>query len=282
MRSISGRGFLPICICAATLSGCTFIPDLPDEFEMPVQSILRHATCELRWAFEDFADQAKYPKFKADQWAIAISLTPKVDTEVSAKLGVTGKSTIDTKMTRFVTWTLGTSPGLEADFKGHRDGSVAFPIHSSQLLDRKHFPLLCPEGPGPESLTQYLGVHEWLQRLLPSGEDALGDLTHFDKPAFSSQIIVKFDGGNAGATWFIPNGTTYTPTLFASRIRDETLTIAFTSDPKKLPVHTLPEGAPIGKPASPARSQAVSPAALETLGRILQDETIRNLRLQSQ
>jgi hypothetical protein len=79
---------------------------------------------------------------------MSITLTPKMDTELSNKLGATVKSTSLASATRYISWTLGTSPGLELDFKGHRDGVVSFPIHSSQLLDVKAFPVLGCEGEG--------------------------------------------------------------------------------------------------------------------------------------
>jgi hypothetical protein len=114
--------------------------------------------------------------------------------------------------------------------KGHRDGLAAFPFHSSQLLDEKHYPLPgCYEiERSSQALSQYLGIREWLERIATKGD--LGKLTNVDKPTFSTQIIIKYDGGNAGPSYFIPNGHVYSATLFGSRTRDETLTIAFTPD----------------------------------------------------
>jgi hypothetical protein len=104
-----------ICLVPALLlSGCSVIPDLPDNEEMPVQAILYNAVCELRTAFIALSDKRKYPNFKADQWAASISLTPKVDTEVSARLGATGQPFSNPKSQRFVTWTLGRHPGLNS------------------------------------------------------------------------------------------------------------------------------------------------------------------------
>ncbi|WFU26768.1 hypothetical protein QA649_11325 [Bradyrhizobium sp. CB1717] len=266
------------------LGACSVIPDLPDEFEMPVQGILHNAVCELHWAFEDLSDPVRFPNFKADQWAAAISLSPKVDVELSARLGLTGKSTTDPKVLRYVTWTLGTSPGLEYDVKGHRDGSASFSLHSSQLLFRNGFSLPNCDRPGPDAFEsrQYLGVQGWLERLIPRHGSGLDLLTNPDKPVFNSQIIIKYDGGYGGPTWFIPNGTTVSATFFGSRIRDETLSIAFTPDPKKIAVNTLPTGAPIVKPPVQPDPSRVSPAAQQRLDRIQQDEILRNLRIQGQ
>lgn len=272
---------------AATMTGlsaCSVIPDLPDEFEMPVQSILHNAVCELHWAFEDLSDHQKFPNFKADQWAAAISLAPKVDVELSARLGYTGKSTTDPKILRYVTWTLGTTPGLEYDVKCHRDGSVSFSLHSSQLLFRNGFNLQNCDRPDANAFVsqQYLGVQAWLERLIPRTGSGLEMLTNPDKPAFNTEIIIKYDGGYGGPTWFVPNGSTISATFFGSRIRDETLSIAFTPDPKKVPVNTLPLGAPIVKPTAVPAPSHVSPGAQLRLDQIQQEEILRNLRIQGQ
>jgi len=268
----------------ATLGACAVIPDLPDEFEMPVQGILHNAVCELHWTFEDLADVSRFPNFKADQWAAAISLTPKMDVELSARLGLTGKSTTDPKILRYVTWTLGTTPGLEYDVKGHRDGAVSFSVHSSQLLSRNGFNLPNCDRPDAAAFEsrQYLGVQAWLERLIPQRGSGIDKLTNPDKPVFNSEIIIKYDGGYGGPTWFIPNGTTISATFFGSRIRDETLSIAFTPDPKKIPVNTLPTGAPIVKPKVQSEPSHVSPGAQLRLDQIQQEEILRNLRLQGQ
>ncbi|WP_375786912.1 hypothetical protein ACE10Z_04830 [Bradyrhizobium sp. Pha-3] len=278
------RFYAMIAAIAASLGACSVIPDLPDEFEMPVQGILHNAVCELHWAFEDLSDPNRFPNFKADQWAAAISLSPKVDVELSARLGLTGKSTTDPKILRYVTWTLGTSPGLEYDVKGHRDGSASFSLHSSQLLFRNGFNLPNCDRPGPDAFEsrQFLGVQRWLERLIPQQGTGLDLLTNPDKPVFNSQIIIKYDGGYGGPTWFIPNGTTVSATFFGSRIRDETLSIAFTPDPKKIHVNTLPTGAPIVKPKVQPEPSKVSPGAQLRLDRIQQDEILRNLRIQGQ
>jgi hypothetical protein len=266
------------CVFATSVAGCAAVPDLPGELEVPVQDILHHAVCELRIAFEILSNKEKYPGFNADQWAVSISLTPKTDTELTANFGATGSSTSNSKAIRFVTWTLG-SPGLQFDLKGHRDSAVSFPLHSSQLLDEKNYPLAgCEnEGAGYASLSQHLGVAEWLERIAP--QEGLDKVTSVDKPVFNSEIIVKYDGGNAGATWTVPIHT-YTGSLFGSRTSDQTLSIAFTPDPKKVPVKTLPEGAPIVKPVAAAPRTIVSPAALNRLDQIQQEEILRNLRVQ--
>jgi len=264
------------------LGGCSGLPDLPSESVMPVQEIMLNAVCELRSAFTAVSQDPRFPKFKASEWAAAIVLTPRVDAEVAARLGATGKRSSSTSATRNITWTLGTSPGVELDIKGHRDSAVTFTVHTSQLLDAT--PKLeeaCPQRLTTVALTHYLGIYEWLERIIPEAGGALETVTGVDKPVFNSQVIIKYDGGNAGPTWFIPNGSTYSATVFAARTEDMTLGIGFTPDPKKKSVNTLPENAPITK-RRPSTVQAVSPAALNRLDQIMQEETFRNLRIQIQ
>src|SRR5262245_7597853 len=133
------RSYFALAGCAFTLTACAVPPAPPEERDLPVRQIILHATCELRAAFISLKKSS--PNFKADQWAAAITLTPKVDTETAARFGYTGKSTTDPKVLRFITWTIGTTPGLEIDIKGHWDGGMSFPVHSSQLLDVKKYPL---------------------------------------------------------------------------------------------------------------------------------------------
>jgi hypothetical protein len=266
---------------AVFFSGCAMVPDLPPEAEMPVQEIMMHAVCELRVAFQDMALDKRYASFKAAEWSLNITLTPKVDTQLQMSFGYTGKSTTDKSVLRFVTWTLGTSPGIRVDVEGHRDGAVTFPIRSQQLLDGRKYPIYGCEDllRTAHALSQYLGIREWLERIVPETESGLDKLTHVDKPSYSTQIVVKLDGGNAGATFFIPNGATFNPAIAGLRKRDETLTITMTPDPVKKKVQTLPSGA-IQK--EPIKTAGVSAPAQERLDRIELERSIQNLRLPTQ
>src|SRR5262249_22807187 len=150
--------------CAFSLlgTGCSIIPDLPPERDMPVQEIMLHAVCELRAAFIDMSRDKRYVHFHVAEWSMNITLTPKVDTQLQAFMGYSGKSTVDKNALRLITWTLGTSPGLRADLEGHRDGTVTFPLTSAKLLDVKNYPLSqCKEYQrNAVALMQYLGVRE--------------------------------------------------------------------------------------------------------------------------
>ena len=106
---------------------------MPSERVVPVQEILTSTLCELRFAFLRLSDQTLYPNFKAGEWAAAVTLTPKVDTDLDLRFSLTEKSTIRPKQTNVITWTLG-SPGAEIDLKTRRDGSVSYTFHTSDLL----------------------------------------------------------------------------------------------------------------------------------------------------
>jgi hypothetical protein len=270
-------------VCVASLfTGCSTIPDLPREWEMPVQEIMLHATCELREAFISIASDPRYTNFHAKEWALNITLTPKVDTQLQSIFGYTGKSTTNPKILRFVTWTLGTNPGIRGEVDGHKDGAVTFPLRSKQLLDVKKYPLFgCEEiRLTAHALKQYLGIREWLERIVPENATGLGKITHVDKPSFSSQIVVKVDAGNAAVTFFVPPGSTFTPSLAALYKRDVTLSITLTPDPTKAFVQTYPDGAQIRKTAPSA--ERVSPAAQSRLDQIQLERAIQNLRVQVQ
>lgn len=280
---ISAR-FVAMLATAAVLAlgaGCTSIPSMPDEREVPVQEIVTTTICELRSTFMRLSDKKAHPGFRADEWGASIQLTPRVDTDVSLKFGMTRKSTLDSKALSFVTWTLGTQPGAELDVRGRRDGSATFVLHSSELVKRNdELDMLCT---GRErtmhALAQYQGIYEWWSRLIVQ-EAALAQFTKLDKPAFNSNIIVKFDIGNAGPTWVIPRGTT-TFTVFGLRTVDLTLSLAFTRDPKRPRVVTLPEGG-LKQQGPPVRRDPVSPDAQQRLDSIQQENILRNLRIQAQ
>src|SRR5260221_1377754 len=121
-------------------TSCAVIPDMPPDLALPVHDIILHAACELRAAL--ISIRQTNPSFKSSSWAIAISLTPKIDTELSIRGGLTGKTAAGTPL-RFGSWILGAAPGVEMDSKGHRDGSASYSLHASQLLDAKKYPLQC-------------------------------------------------------------------------------------------------------------------------------------------
>lgn len=271
---------LPI-FAVLLLLGCSAIPSLPEERELPVQDIMLAAVCELRVAFIALKDNPQYAAFKADDWSLNITLTPKVDAQIYASFGHTGKSTTNPKDLSYITWTLGTSPGLRAGVEGHRDGGVTFALRSAQLLDPRHYPLRgCDRHErSAHALSQYLGIREWLERIVPDEVTGLTKFARLDKPSYTSQIIVKFDAGNAGVTFFVPNASTFTPAIAGLYKRDVTLSITMTPEPQRQRVETVPEGV-IRKDR--ARAAGVSEAAQLRLDQIQLERAIQNLRIPSQ
>jgi len=281
------RKYLCMIIVPAGLSGCGIAPDLPNEAEMPVQDILTHAVCELRESFGYFKNNgASYPNFKADEWAISITLDPKVDTDLSLKFGMLGKSTIRPAPVHYATWTLGSTPGVEFDSKGHREGSVAFPLTSAKLLELKNpkdptsgykYPLVCSDDHVLEfNLTRHLGIQEWLERVIPQGY--AGAIATLDKPTYTTELITKFDAGAAGPT-FYARYLTYNGSAYGSWTADVILTVLLTPQPKQVAVKTLPEGTPIAKSAAAPLKHAVSEDSLQRLDQIQTETLLRNLRV---
>jgi len=88
---------------AACLAGCAGIPSIPDDYQFPLEEIARYAACELRDAYRELS-RKEYAPFKASEYAIAVQLQPKADTEFTARAGLTGKSS--TTAPRFTSWAL--------------------------------------------------------------------------------------------------------------------------------------------------------------------------------
>jgi hypothetical protein len=257
------------------LSGCSSIPQLPSEDGLPVQRIVHNTICELKDSFEVLNDKNRYPNFKADERAMSISLTPKIDREFSTNFGFAGKGTADPKILHVISYTLG-APGAQFDEKGHSDANAEYPLHSSQLLDGKH-PIDCSGNSyGPDALSQRLNIAGWLQRVVSPGKGPYDSLSLPDKAAFTAEIVIKYDITTAGLTYTVPTAS-YSPSLSASDTRDETLTIAFTPDPKKIKVSTLPENADLKETKTYRALPAVSPGAAATLNQIQTDVRISNI-----
>lgn len=268
-------GRLQVILSLFALAGCSSIPDVPDQYEMPVQDILTHSVCELKTAFERLQ---RIKNFHSSEWAVAISLTPRVDTDAQFNIGALGKSTANTKATNYITWVLG-SPGGQFDYKGHRDGSVSFLVHSRDLLDGKHL-IDCTPPSSPNALLQKLGIEEWLARLIVTDKAGIDRLTHLDKPTYNSEIIVKL-GLGAGGPSFVGPYATVSPTVLGSHTSDITLSIAMTPDSEKKTAGsaTLPEGA-IRKNFGQVAGPSISAAARERLDTIQTDSILRNLHIQ--
>ena len=101
---------------ALTAGGCTLIPDIPDDHNLPIIEILHHTTCELRDAFKELS-QPGFEEFDAGKWLVGVSLAPKADREIIPGVGLTQKATIDPLRLRFLSWAV---PSAELDVKGNR------------------------------------------------------------------------------------------------------------------------------------------------------------------
>ena len=231
-------------IAAIGLGSCTIVPEIPDDYSMPVQQIVLAATCELQRAFISL-DQQKSP-FGAKKWLVGLTLSPKTDREVIAGVGNTGKSTGDATKKYFNSWAVVT-PGLQGDVKGTSSASVSFKIHSRDLIAHPELQAKCPTAnPTFNALAAHLGVGEWLARTIAAQVNGVGKLVTYDKPTFSTEIFIKYSG-NGTFTYNFPLGTDLA-SLAGSYDLDETLSIALTPDAQKsvLVVQTLPSGGQFG------------------------------------
>jgi hypothetical protein len=262
---------------AAFAAACSIIPDLPPDFALPVQEILLQSACELQEALQEL-DTPEYKRFKARQWLVAVSLTPKVDTDLAPGVGGTRKVPTTPNATRLTTWVIGTMPGLQADFKGTRTGGITFNFKSANLIDDKHLP--CDMAtPTVHELAQYLGVGRWLRRtadavnITPSGE--------IDRPSYNSEINIKFTAAGSW-TYTFPPGTNFA-TLTSSYTLDEQLNILMTAveDKKTVTAITLPRGDNFDK-LPDASKLVTSTVTLESakarLDTLQLEQAIRSLR----
>ena len=250
---------------------------MPPDFLLPVQQIVLHTACELRFALRDIS--VSHPEFLQNEWAIAISLTPKIDTEVSLRAGLTGKSTSSSTKPFFNTWIVGGAPGAEYDMKGHTDGSAAYTMTSTDLLDKndKH-PLECDtSSTAYNALARYLGIRDWLERTAAAAEGDISKLTKLDKPTYNSEITITLDGSGS-FTYNYPFGTDFLG-AFGSYKLDEAVAVAFTAEPSKkmVKVRTLPAGAEYSS-VSASSPSVVSAAAQSRLDTLSLQQSIVNLQ----
>jgi hypothetical protein len=257
------------------LNGCTTIPDLPPDSELPVQQIISNSVCELRDAFLTLSER---PNFRAEEWAGSISLVPKVDTDLNTTFGFSGKATLSP--VHFWNWS--GSPLAGVDVRGHADASATYAFHTSSLLrPDPHLDAVCARADWSRNFDHRAGLLEWWQRTIPSPDPAFAVVVPMDKQGFTRQVTVKLSGGASATYSMLPR----TLSLGASGYyqRDLTLSFAFTPDPKdkKRKVVTLPEGGLFrdikGPPTGP-----VSPGALQRLDAIQTENILRNLRIQPQ
>jgi hypothetical protein len=264
-----------VSMTIATMCGCALSPGMPPDFLLPVQQIVLHSACELRLALREIS--ISHPSFLNHQWAISISLTPKIDTETSLRAGLTGKSTSGSAPF-FNTWSVGNAPGTEYDMKGHTDGAAAYALRSEDLLDKGNtLPLNCDvSSPAYNALAHHLGIRDWLERTAAAAEGDISRLTKIDKPTYNSEIIITFDGSGT-FTYNFPFGTDFLGFLGSYKL-DETLSIAFTPEATKgKPVRTLPTGAEYSS-VSDGTTGVVSAAAQSRLDLLSLQQSIVNLQ----
>jgi hypothetical protein len=273
MRKISAAA-----LAASALAGCVAIPDLPPEPLLPVQEILKHTICELHYAFVEA--NAVAPEFDAKHWLIGVSLTPKVDTDVSVHAGLTGKNDISSAAKFVTSWFLGSSPGAQFNAKGHRDGSVTFNV-DSKLLVVPRLPLDCnTQAPSYHVLATNLKIREWILRTALV-DPAVGPLVKIDKPSYNSSFTIKFNG-NGGFTYVFPHGSHF-GSVSGTYTIDETLGISMVPNPEKkvVVVRTLPTHGVFAGKSSILTTRAPVDAQYR-LDQLQLEQTLRNLRVQPQ
>lgn len=263
---------LPLCLLAGT--GCSIVPDLPPNTSFPVHEILQNATCEMQATLR-LLDQRRYARFKPRQWLINVTLLPKVDTEIAAGAGYTGKSS-SVPVPISSSWVIGSGPGVGIDAKGERNGAVTYNIKSRDLITTKK--LDCEDvRPTYHALSQYLGVADWLVRTATAMEH--NPVAEIDKPNFNSEITVKFAGDGSYSYAFPFGGAS--ASISGNYTVDEQLQISLIPlDPP--PVHFQVTTLPIGElPSSIAVNRATGTAVTQARQRsdfIQLENTLRSLR----
>jgi hypothetical protein len=264
------RAFAAAC-GGLSLSGCAIMPDLPPDWAMPQREILLHAACELQFALKGLDGRTNPKQFDARGWTIKITLNPKVDADVQPGAGLTRKNPFVGGPTRFVTWVAGGS----MDMRGGRTGSIDFAFDSAALIDNMNLP--CDrDTPSFHSLTKNIGIRDWLYR---SVDATILTGASIDKPSFSSDVFIKFNG-SASFTYTFPPGTDLLNLSGYYQLL-ETLSINLTAKTKvkELIAVTLPVGGP-GSPNNVGKALvsvgAVTQEARSDLQQI--EQAIKNLR----
>jgi hypothetical protein len=210
-----------------SVGGCASLPDLPGDIELPVKEIILHSACELRDTFRSLT-APEFKRFKAEQWLISVTLTPKVDTSLTFGGAWTRR---DAPASRLVTWVFGTGPGIQYEAKGQRSGAATYSIKSKQLIEDKSMP--CDrDTPSWHALTRELRVADWLRRSVSTA----------NKPSFNSEITIKFNG-TGSYTFAFPKGSDF-GSLGGSYQVNQQLQIAMTplTPSREFTVVTLPAG----------------------------------------
>ena len=175
-----------------------------------------------------------------------------------------------------MTWVVGAGNGYTMEMRGGRTGSIDFGFDSATLINDANLP--CDrDAPSYHSLTKTLGIRDWLYRSV----DAMVHTGSFiDKPSFSSEVFIKFNGTSSYTYTFPPGADLLTLSGYYQLV--ETLNINLTAKPRveKIVAVTLPVGGP-GSPKNVGRAHVISTAAVSQEARSdLQqiEQAIRNLR----
>jgi hypothetical protein len=214
------------------------LPELPSNRELPVHEILEHTACELRDAFRSLT-LPEYSRSKAERWLIAVSLTPKVDDQLTLGGSKTWKSTALPSPKQLITWVLGTSPGVQLDAKSQSIGAVTYNMKSAELI--RDNTLYCDRDTiAYHTLTRHLGIGQWLRRTVSAMD--VSSTASIDKPSFTADISIKFTGGGS-YTYAFPLGSDLA-SLSGNYSIDEKLEITMTEikETKTFSVVTLPTG----------------------------------------
>jgi hypothetical protein len=184
--------------------GCAIMPDLPVDWAMPQREIVLHSACEVQSALRAIALEHSPKKvFDPDGWIVKITLNPKIDADIAPGVGLTRRQPASATASRFVSWVVGGPNGATLEMRGERTGSLDFDLDSSDLirddLGCQHEPFLL------HSLTKSIGIENWLIR---SVDAAALSHSKIDKPSFSSEVVMKFNG-NASYTYNFPTATDF-------------------------------------------------------------------------
>jgi len=275
MRVLRGSACLASVLA---ISSCVPLPNLPDDFSLPINEIIRHTACELRSSFRILSNRAEYPNFNARQWAASVALTPKVDAEIIGRAGLTRRSNLTSP--KFQTWSIGNAPGASLSFRGRRDGSVSYVMSSRKLIDASDRQIDCSNwSASHHQLAQHLGVREWLLRTAAVANGDLHGLAQIDKPTYTTNIFIKLDGAGT-FTYNFPLGTDFAG-IAGNTSLEETLSITLTPDPDKVAAKSLPSEGRFGT-SRPTAAAPVSPAAQYRLDQIQLEQILRNLQIRAQ
>jgi hypothetical protein len=116
-------------------------------------------------------------------------------------------------------------------------------------------------------------------RIVEAAGEGVGDLAKVDKPTYTAEIYVKYNGGGS-FTYNFPFGTDFA-SASANFDRDEVLSIALTPDQtvQTVRVRMLPSGGVFGKkaPVTIVTVQGQNPES--RLDAIQLEQSLRNLQL---